>query len=283
MKLYGLLGKDISYSLSPAMHNAAFRALGMEARYEIFDRDKDKLPGFFGELKNGRIAGCNVTIPYKGDTLSFMDECDPLARSVGSVNTVFSAKGKLTGFNTDCRGFIEALTGKRTGDLGFDPRQKDVIVFGAGGAGRAVVMSLLELGVKKLAIVDIDQRKAENLASAASGRRQDAVITVIEDNDKKNEFASKANLLVNATACGRYPDDEHLFDYRYITEDTHVFDLVYAAETSLVKKARWRGAKAQGGLNMLLYQAAESFKIWTGMKNAPLAVMHKAVIEEISK
>ncbi|MBL7158420.1 MAG: shikimate dehydrogenase [Candidatus Omnitrophica bacterium] len=283
MKLYGLLGKNIAYSLSPAIHNAAFRALGMDARYDVFDREKNELEEFFRELKSRRIAGCNITIPHKEDSLEFMDECDSVAGDVGSVNTVFFEEGVLKGYNTDCYGFIKALTGKDVGDLGFNPRGKDAIVFGAGGAGRAVLESLLTLGIKKLAIVDIDTEKAERLANSISARRENTVITVIEDKDKQNEFVSKAHLLVNATSCGRKPEDEHLFDYRYITGDAHVFDLIYTADTSLVKKAKFRGAKAVNGLNMLLYQAAESFKIWTGIKNAPLAVMRKVVMGEISK
>jgi len=283
MKTYGLLGKNIKYSVSPAMHGAAFRALDIDAKYDIFDRNENELEAFFKDIKKGTITGCNITIPYKEEALRYIDKTDSLAKDVGAVNTVFSAGGILEGYNTDCLGFAKALTGKDEGDLGFDPKHKDVIIFGAGGAGKAVLRVLLEHGVRKIAIVDIDAEKAESLAGALSKSGKDIVITVIEDKDKQNEFVSKAHLVVNATSCGLKNDDPHLFDYRYITEEAFVFDLVYATETSLVKKARFRGAKAVNGLNMLLYQAAESFKIWTGIKNAPLAVMKKAALEEINK
>lgn len=283
MKIYGLLGKSISYSLSPAMHNAAFRAYGMDAQYRIFDTEESGVPSFFSDLRKGAISGCNVTIPYKEKTLAFLDECESLAKDIGAVNTLAVKNSKLHGYNTDFSGFVETLKGKEAGDLNFDPKGESVFVFGAGGAAKAVIFALMSLRAKRVLITDIDNEKAENLAaSIASKYRGDSLISVVEEESKFEELISNSDLVVNATPCGVKKDDAPLFDYRYIHEGLSVMDLIYAAETPLVREAKERGLKAINGVNMLLYQAAASFKMWTD-KNAPLEVMRKALLENIKK
>ncbi|NQU95873.1 MAG: shikimate dehydrogenase [Candidatus Omnitrophica bacterium] len=283
MKTYGLLGRNINYSLSPAMHNAAFRALGLDAEYKIFDIPESGISGFFSDLKQGKISGCNVTIPHKEKTLEFVDECHNLAKDIGAVNTVVTKAAKLHGYNTDYQGFVKALTGKNENDLDFNPKGKEIFVFGAGGASRAVIFGLVTLGAKKIAIVDIDEAKAEELASSVIKTHVgNSLITVVKDRTKYEEFISKSDLLINATPCGVEEKDPTLFDYRYIHEKLHVFDLIYTKETRLVKEARPRSGKSINGLNMLLYQATEAFTLWTGMP-APLEVMQKALREGIDK
>ncbi len=281
MKIYGILGKDISYSLSPFMYNAAFKALNLEAEYKIFDIPENELDGFFSRMKKGEISGCNVTIPYKERALELVDKCDDLAKDIGAINTVTVKAGELSGYNTDYQGFIEALKGRNAGDLDFDSKDKDVFVFGAGGAAKAVIYGLMDLGAKRIAIADIDEGKSERLASSIVDRHKgSSLITVVKDRQKYEEFISKADLLINATPCGMKACDGQLFDYRYIHEKLYVFDLIYAADTPLVKEAELRGAKAINGVNMLLYQAGASFTIWTGLK-APLDVMKNTVIKTI--
>ena len=283
MKTYALLGKNISYSLSPVMHNTAFRAMAIEAEYKIFDLPENEVDNFFSRLKTGEISGCNVTVPYKEKALEFLEKCEGPAGNIGAVNTVARRDMKLYGYNTDYEGFVESLTGRDTGDLNFNPKGKEVFIFGAGGAARAVIYSLMTLGAKRIAIADMDQKKAENLASAVSARYEgDSLITVVNDETKYDEFISKSELLINATPCGMKKDDPGLFDYKYIHEDLFVFDLIYMHETPLVKEAKSRGAGGINGVNMLLYQAAKSFAIWVG-KNAPLEVMRKVLLERIAK
>ena len=281
MKIYGLLGKNISYSLSPTVHNAAFRALGMNAEYKIFDITRDKLEGFFSRLKEGTVSGCNVTVPYKEEALRFVQKCGDLAENIGAVNTIVPEGSSLCGYNTDYQGFIGALDGKSTGDLNFNPEGKDVFMFGAGGSAKAVIYALMSLRARRIAIADIDVDKAERLASSVIDKHiGNSLITVVKDETKYEEFISKAELLVNATPCGTKKSDPGLFDYRYIHEKLYVFDLIYASPTPLLAEARLRGAGAVNGLNMLLYQASKAFTIWTG-KVAPLDAMREALIGEM--
>ena len=287
MKLYGLLGKNISYSLSPVMHNAAFKELGIEAEYKLFDLSSDELDNFFERLKRGEILGCNVTIPYKEKALEYVQRCEDLVKSTGALNTISYEGGVLEGYNTDHEGFIKALTGKDEGDLGFNPSGKSVFLFGAGGAAKTVAFSLLNMSsgyVKKISIADIDIKKAERLAcSIVEKQKGNAIISVAEDQSQYNEFISKSDLLVNATPSGMKESDEPLFDYRYIPEGLRVFDLIYAKETLLLKEALKKGAKAINGRNMLLYQAASSFGCWINEVNPVLVknIMKKALLERI--
>jgi len=283
MKIYGILGKNVSYSLSPLMHNAAFKALGLDAEYKTFEIAEEKLENFFTRLRKGEVSGCNVTIPYKEKALEFVDKYDDLVRDIGALNTLARKEGKLRGYNTDCQGFIESLTGKSEGDLCFNPEGKSVFVFGAGGAARAIIYALVSLGAKKIAITDIDLKKAETLAGiVVEKHRKDTLITVVQDGKQFNEFISKADLVINATPSGMKETDQPLFDYRYMHEKLHVFDLVYARDTELLKEARSLEARAINGLNMLLYQAAAAFRIWTDQK-APIEVMRKALLDRIKK
>ncbi|MBL7157104.1 MAG: shikimate dehydrogenase [Candidatus Omnitrophica bacterium] len=283
MKTYGLLGKNISYSLSPFMHNAAFKARNLKAEYRIFNLPENALGSFFEDMRKGTISGCNVTIPHKESALKFIDKCDDLVRNIKAVNTITSKDDKLFGYNTDCQGFIETLIGKNPGDLNFKSDGKDVFVFGAGGAAKAVIYGLINSGAKRIIIADIDEARAERLAQAVTEKENvSSVIAVVKDKAKYEEFISKADLLVNATPCGMKESDPPLFDYRYIHEKLYIFDLIYTSLTPLTKEATSRGAKAVNGLNMLLYQAGAAFKIWTGVK-APLEVMRGALLENIKK
>lgn len=283
MKKYGLLGKDINYSLSPAMHNAAFSALGMDAKYTLFDISGEGLEDFFAKLRKGEISGCNVTLPYKEKALEFTEELSAAAKAIGALNTVSFELGTLKGYNTDYQGFMKALCGFDKGDLNFNVDGRCVFVFGAGGAARAVLYGLITLGAKRIVIADIDAKKAEKLADAFSQKcRGNTVITLAQDKTQYDDFISKADLIVNATPCGAKDADGRLFDYNYIDKKHVVFDLIYTKDTALIKEAKARDARASGGLNMLLYQAARSFEHWTN-KDAPVEVMREALVEKIKK
>ena len=263
------------------MHNTAFKALNLDAEYKVFDKTESQLDDFFSSLKKGKVSGCNVTIPYKEKALEFIDTCDGLAKDIGAINTVAVKAGELSGYNTDYQGFIEALKGRNEGDLSFHSKEKDVFIFGAGGAAKAVIYGLMDLGARRIAITDIDLEKSERLASSIVDRHKgSSLITVVKDRQKYEEFISKSDLLVNATPCGMKESDPQLFDYRYIHEKLYVFDLVYIKDTMLVKEAKLRGAKAVNGVNMLLYQAGACFTIWTG-KEAPLEVMRKTLLTRL--
>lgn len=279
MKTYGLLGKSISYSLSPPMYNAAFRELGVEAEYKLFDLPESEIDEFFAKLREGEIAGCNVTIPYKEKVLDIVDGLSQASRTIGAVNCVVSEEAMLKGHNTDYQGFMKSLRGTGEGDLGFEPEGKSVFIFGAGGAAKAVAYGLFLLGVKKIALADLDIDKAEAFAgSFIEKEERDVIITVVKDVKQYGEFVSKSDLVVNATPFGMKDGDSQLFDYKDIDKSLSVFDLIYSKETSLVREAKRQGSRAITGQNMLLYQAGRTFELWTG-QDAPTDVMRKALLE----
>ena len=285
MKTYGLLGKNINYSSSPCMHNAAFKELGIQAKYEIFDREENELDDFFAKLASGEISGCNVTIPYKEIALGRIDEYDNVVASIGALNTIVSKNNKLEGHNTDFAGFLNTLTGSGKWDLGFDFTGKNVFVFGAGGAARTAIFSMLRNsnGAKKIIITDVDNERAQKLADSFVEKQVgNTLISVVQDKGQYDEFISKSDLLINATPCGMKESDPNLFDYRYIHEGLFVFDLIYAVETPLFKEASRRARKVINGLGMLLGQATEAFQYWTEI-DPPVEVMERALLERMGR
>jgi shikimate dehydrogenase len=247
------------------MHNAAFAALKLDFTYLPFEVS----PGALREAVNAvgalGLRGVNVTIPHKESVLRFLDEVDPLARRIGSVNTIVNKNGVLKGYNTDATGFIKDLKNN-----GFNPSNTTVIIVGAGGAGRAVAAALNRAGAKKIFITDMLESRAKSLAS----------------NIKRAEFISfrawkgkieAAGLLVNATPAGMRPG-KPLAAAKELTKEIFVYDLVYNRRTELLNEAVNARARCAGGLGMLLNQGAAAFELWTG-KKAPLEIMRKALIK----
>ena len=285
MQVYGLLGQNISYSLSPYMHNAAFKALDIKAEYKVFDIPEAGLKNFFLRIKSREISGCNITIPYKEKAIDFVDKYEDLVKDIGAINTAGFKEGLLYGYNTDYHGFKQALEGNAEGDLGFKPNGKNIFIFGAGGAAKAIIYNLINKSARRVIIADIDSAKAENLAAYIiknTDSKTETVITVIKDRSKYEEFISKTDLLINATPCGMRKSDPGLFDYRYIHDKLYIFDIVYTTETPLVKEGKYRGKAAISGLNMLLYQATEAFYIWTG-KRPPIDIMRKTLLQKVNE
>jgi len=281
-KLYGLLGKNISYSRSPDMHNAAFRHFGIDVEYVLFDKGEDELEEFFGSALKGEISGFNVTVPHKikiREMLKFAPSCslDAVAEILGAVNTVKCDGGELEGFNTDGRGFLESLQE----DTGFDPAGKTVLVMGAGGASRAISLYLASaLAItKKVFVFDIDKERSSSLVSAFKGTSSGNILSAIEEEDIPTVLA-EADLVVNATPLGTREGDPSPVSAEYLHKGLVVYDLVYARQTELVKEARKKGLTAVDGLGMLINQAALAFNIWTAK---PLDEVKKVMKEAAGK
>lgn len=271
-KIYGLIGYPVKHSLSPAMHNAAFKALGIPAEYRLFPIKPQDLSDFFGSLAAQNIYGLNVTIPYKEKVVSFLDKFSHEAKLIGAVNTIKRQKDKLFGFNTDAEGFLRHLKG----DLKFNPKAKSIAILGAGGASRAISVSLSKLRPKRIAIYDIDLSKGVSL------------INYLKSNFKYTEFVLansiqdldilKADMLINATGQGMKDSDPLPVEPQLLHKNLLVYDLIYnPKETRLLKVAREKGAKVANGLYMLLYQGTRSFEVWTA-KKAPEKIMKKALL-----
>ncbi|MFH1012415.1 MAG: shikimate dehydrogenase [Candidatus Peregrinibacteria bacterium] len=277
MKLYGIVGHPVMHSLSPVMHYAAFKAAGIEAEYRLFDMDPahpEDLENFCYETEVNNISGFSVTMPYKQAIMAYMDRCDPLAKAVGSVNTVAIKKHEkfdshlLIGYNTDVTGAMKALN-QKTRLPG-----KRALVLGAGGAARAIAYGLRECG----ADVHIFNRTMETAKALANEFNVEFI--------EYRHITKRANfdVVVNTTPVGSEPATrESLLHADRIKEGAVVMDLVTnPMETQLLKEARKAGAETITGERMLLHQAAGQFAIWFG-QTAPLEAMEKALYAQLQK
>jgi shikimate dehydrogenase len=266
-----LFGHPVAHSLSPAMHNAAFLALGLPHRYEIRDVEPDRLEDFVDALRKDDVLGANVTIPHKERALRFVDDAGEDARRVGAVNTIVRRGARLIGENTDVYGFERALSEPRPGRAAKMLAGETVMVLGAGGAARACAVVLLQRG-NEVRIANRSRQRAEQLAAGieVDGRRPSAMLWPTSD-----DLAAVTGV-VNATPLGLHGEDP-LAGFE-IREGLRIVDLVpTAAVTPLVKRARAvKNVVVVDGLLVLLYQAARSFAMWTG-REAPLAVMRAAL------
>lgn len=275
---YGLIGHPVEHSLSPAMHNAAFKSLGIDAEYRLFDILPPDLEKFLKDLIKNKISGVNVTVPHKVKAKEFLEvsaSLDEHARKLGAVNTIKIENGALKGFNTDGPGFYRSLIE----DLKFEPEGRTVFVLGAGGAARAIIMYLGN-GPKKIFVTDIDERLAHELKEHYGKYYDSDRLTVTKKSDMGPALGS-SDILVQATPMGMKPSDPMPVDIGLLHPGTRVYDLVYnVLATKLVEAAARKKLHAVTGLGMLLYQGAAAFELWTG-KKAPVDVMRKALKEAL--
>ncbi|RLC94551.1 MAG: shikimate dehydrogenase [Chloroflexi bacterium] len=280
-ELVALIGYPLRHSVSPSFQQAAFDHYGLDIRYEKWEVEAAHLEETVARLRQPHVLGANVTIPYKEAVVPLLDELDGLAARIGAVNTVVNEQGRLTGYNTDASGFINAL--RR--DAGFEPGNKRAVVLGAGGAGRAVCVALAREGVAYLAIANRTQEKAERLAGDMRRDAGEVVVSILPwETLESSETVSSCDLLVNCTPVGmRYSSLEMSTPLRAVSIPGHalVCDLVYnPIETLLLREATKAGARVLGGLSMLVYQGAASFERWVG-REAPLELMLRRAREAL--
>ena len=268
--IVGLIGHPVEHSFSPPMHNAAFDALNMDYAYVAFDVNPNDLKSAIEGAESLNIKGFNVTIPHKVDVMQYLDELDEVARLIGAVNTIDFKN--LKGYNTDGIGAVKAIEEVTS------IKNKNVIVAGAGGASRAISFYIAKYGAESLTILNRNEAKAESLASDVSDSGLIGEVAYDSINAIGN-YMEGADVLIDTTPLGMHPNisDEPIVKADMMDEDLVVFDAVYNPnETVLIKEAIKANAKPVYGIKMLLYQGAESFKIWTG-KTAPIDVMEKAL------
>ena len=274
--IVGLIGHPVEHSFSPPMHNAAFQSLGMDYAYVAFDVNPNDLSSAIEGAKSLNIEGFNVTIPHKIEVMQYLNELDEVASLIGAVNTIDLKN--LKGYNTDGIGAVRAI--EEVSPI----KDKDVIVAGAGGASRAISFYLAKFGANSITILNRNVNKAQNLAEDVL--KSDLISDVKSDSISQiNGYLDNADILVDTTPLGMDPhiDDEPIARADNMHEDLIVFDAVYNPnETVLIKEAIKAGAKPVYGIKMLLYQGAESFKIWTG-QDAPVDVMEKALNEYLGR
>ncbi len=276
-KRAGVIGTPLGHSVSPAMFKAAFAAASIDARYEAWDTATEVLEGRVNSLRGADFLGANVTIPHKQAVLPFLDGTSDIVVKAGAVNAIVHADGKLIGHNTDVAGFARSLRD----DAQFEAKGKRTMILGAGGAARAVALALLEAGAAVIFVVGRHPRKTESVVLAMKPLTPSGttISWAYWGDGSFLRSLREADLIVNCTPIGMAgagSAGQSPLPAELIEKTATVFDVVYnPEETPLVLAAKSRGAKAVSGLGMLVYQAAESFKLWTA-KDADTAVMFAA-------
>jgi shikimate dehydrogenase len=253
----GLIGFPVEHSLSPAFQQAAFDALGLDVRYELWPTTDEQMPERVASLRADTYIGANVTVPHKERAFALMESVSDIARRAGAVNTIVKRDGRLHGENTDVPGFLAPLQQR-----GFDLSRMSVIVLGAGGAARGVVVALQSAGCPRIVVANRTVERAERLAAEVGGPLQISGL----DSALIPHLAG-ADLLVNATALGWQGDRLPLAEaaLRSLPPTSLVYDLTYRA-TPLLRAATELGHPTLDGLEMLVAQGAESFRLWTGQE-----------------
>lgn len=274
--IVGLIGHPVEHSFSPPMHNAAFAELGLDYAYVAFDVNPDDLKSAVDGAKSLNIKGFNVTIPHKIEVMQYLDELDEVARLIGAVNTIDFKN--LKGYNTDGIGAVRAIEEVTS------IKDKNVVVAGAGGASRAISFYLAKFGAGSMTILNRNANKAQDLAGDVL--KSDLIGDVGADSISEiDSYLKDADILVDTTPLGMDPhiNDEPIAKSDAMHDGLVVFDAVYNPnETVLLKEAIKAGAKPVYGIKMLLYQGAESFKIWTG-RDAPIDVMQDALNKHLGR
>jgi shikimate dehydrogenase len=274
-QIFGVFGDPVSHSLSPAMHNAAFSALGMDSVYHAFRVKPEKLEKAILGAEAMGFGGLNLTVPLKEAALELgCIKPDPLAERIGAVNTiVFGKNGEIKGYNTDGLGAKQVLQ-----DAAVEIKGSKIVVAGAGGAARAITFQLAADGAE-IIIVNRTEERAIELAKDISATALSGKVEGRGLSELKN-LLQDANVLINTTTLGMYPNTDTAIA---TAEDLHpgltVFDIVYnPLETRLLREAKASGAKTVSGVLMLVYQGAEAFRLWTGIE-PPVELMKKTVME----
>ena len=259
--LLGLIGSPIMSSAAPAMHEAAADALGVRAHYHLIDTpgaDQAKLKAMLDGVRLLGFSGVNVTFPYKEAVVPLLDALSPAAAAIGTVNTVVSCQGKLTGHNTDSTGFSAAFSAV----LG-SPRETPVALIGAGGVGRAIAFALAELGARALHIFDSDCAKADALAARLEARMAVRVC------DNVAQALDGAGGVINGTPIGMLPNRETPVPPDFLHAGLFVADAVYTPLwTPLLQAARAKGCRVMTGRELCIYQAADAFRLFTGLEGS---------------
>jgi shikimate dehydrogenase len=260
------------------MHNAAFEALKLDCAFLAFGVKPAEVGNAMSGMRALGIHGLNVTMPHKTAVVPFVDDVDQTAKFLNAVNTIQNKNGKLFGFNTDGIGALKALRAN-----GVEPKSKKVLLLGAGGAARAIAYTLVK-EADELVILNRTAKSAVELAhSLKQSFHKKVTADTLSATAIKNNLA-KAEVLINATSVGMKPNSNQTpVQSEWIKPDLAIMDIVYnPIETQLAKDAKAAGAKVVSGVEMLIYQGAASFEIWTS-HSAPIDVMRQAALNHLQK
>ena len=259
-----LLGSPVSHSISPAMHNTAFDALGLDYSYMAFDVDKKDLPTAVEGLKKINCGNFNLTMPLKTAIIPLLDEIDEAAKLANSVNTCVCRDGKLIGYTTDGIGFLQSMK-----DKGITYAGTTITILGAGGAASSIITQAAFEGVTKINIFKRQNASFDKVVEFADkltkSTQCDIFVYDMDDSDALKFSIIESDILINSTNVGMGDDDRSLVPKEFLHPALTVCDVIYhPAETRLLKEAKECGCKTMNGKYMLLYQGAAAFKLWTG-------------------
>ena len=273
-KLVGLLGDPLGHSFSPAMHNKAFKTLGLNYFYLPIEVTAEDLPTVAAGIARMNFAGYNITIPHKIRIMDCLDAIDPLAQAIGAVNTVVIESGRTTGYNTDGEGFVQSLEA----DAGIAVEERRHFIMGCGGAARAIAMTLAFKGAPKIYLCNRTEQKAHDLAAEINAKVSPCCEVVPRDPIRIAPIVQQVDVIINTTSIGMHPEEEGIpIEEDLIPEGLIVNDIVYnPARTKLLRTAEAKGCQIVPGLGMLVYQGAEGFRKWTGVE-PPVDVMFDVV------
>ncbi len=270
--VYVLIGDPVGHSLSPQMHNSAFKALGMDADFLKMRVRKDELGASIRGMKALGISGANVTVPHKIEVIKHLDEIDPLAKRIGAVNTIVNEEGKLKGYNTDGHGILQSLKNE------IDLTDKHVTIFGAGGCGRAAAHTLAMEGIiSGICIINRNREKAHNLSEEINKTGKDCKELEIGDAQKA---VDETDIVINCTSMGMRPqEDKSPLTGMILDKNILAMDAVYnPLKTKFIEQATTAGCRVITGENMLINQGAKCFNLWRGVK--PDIELMRAVVRK---
>jgi shikimate dehydrogenase len=247
MKKFLVIGNPIEHSLSPELHNYWIKKNNINAIYEKQKLNEDQLEQYISQVKDNRIDGINVTVPFKKTIIPYLDELSAEAKSTQSVNTIYLKDNKVIGHNTDIFGFRTSIEKTE-----YDLKNKEVLILGAGGVVSSIIFSLIKMKVSKITISNRTKEKAENLKKIYKN------LEIIKWGDISN-----FDMIINATSLGLKKEDNLNFDFSSISGSKFFYDVIYnPSETNFLKMGRELGNKTLNGKLMFIYQAVSAFKIW---------------------
>ena len=272
-RLAGIMGWPVAHSLSPRLHGFWLNEYGIDGAYVPLPVRPERLSAALEALPDLGFSGCNLTVPHKEAALAVLDEVDPQARRIGAVNTVrVRADGSLHGWNTDVEGYAQSLGAALPG---WSLAGRSAAVIGAGGAARAVIAALIEMGAAEIRLVNRTPGRAEELARMLGGPIR------IEPWERRSRALEGAGLLVNTTTLGMSGQPQLEIDLGPLPREAVVSDIVYAPlETPLLAAARARGHPAVDGLGMLLHQAVPGFEAWFGRRPEVTPALRQFVLAQ---
>ena len=275
--VFAVLGHPVAHSLSPQMHNAALREMGLNAVYVSHDVHPDHLLDVLESMRHMGYAGCNMTVPLKEVAFSGLQDIDPSAQHLGAVNTVLFKEDGMTAFNTDGYGFVKSVEE----DLGLKVAGSHVCIAGVGGSGRAIAITCAEQGASRLSLLARKTEKSQAVADEIKRICPDVeVVCSGSDVADWSDLSREADLVVNSTPLGMKTGEASVLPPDAFREGQAAYDLIYMTpETVFTKAATEGGAKACSGLGMLLYQGVRSLEIWLD-REPPVETMRR-VLEDL--